>query len=204
MRTAKKALLLVDIQNDFMPGGPLAVPDGDRVVPVANDLIRSGAFDVIVATQDWHPPDHGSFASQHPGRKPGDEIELHGLVQTLWPDHCVQETRGAEFHPDLAADRIDRVFRKGTDREVDSYSGFFDNGKRHATGLGDELAARGVGEVHIVGLAMDVCVRATALDAAALGYDTRVHRAGVRAVNLHEGDEQRTGDELRRAGVQIV
>jgi nicotinamidase/pyrazinamidase len=199
-----KALILVDIQNDFMPGGPLAVPEGDQVVPVANRLIQSDDDQVIAATQDWHPADHGSFASQHPGKNPGDVIDLHGLQQTLWPDHCIQGTPGAEFHPDLDTGRIDHVFVKGADRDVDSYSGFFDNGKRHDTGLHDYLQRRGVNEVHIVGLATDVCVKATALHAAELGYDTIVHHAGIRAVNLQPGDGEKSIQEMRDAGVRFI
>lgn len=202
-RANRKALLLVDIQNDFMPGGPLAVPEGDQVVPVANRMMREGGFDIIAATQDWHPPEHGSFASQHPGKNPGDVIDLHGLEQTLWPDHCIQGSIGAEFHPDLDAARIDHVTLKGMDPEVDSYSGFFDNGKRHDTGLHGYLQEQGVGEVHIVGLALDVCVKATALHAAELGYTTVLHREGTRAVNLNPGDGDRALSEMRDAGVRI-
>ncbi|MHC4199536.1 MAG: bifunctional nicotinamidase/pyrazinamidase, partial [Planctomycetota bacterium] len=130
-----RALILVDLQNDFCPGGGLAVPEGDRVIPVANGLVP--AFDLVVATQDWHPADHGSFASNHEGKKPGDVIDLGGLEQILWPDHCVQGTPGAEFHPDLERGRIAEVFRKGTDPAVDSYSAFFDNARRRSTGLAD-------------------------------------------------------------------
>ena len=129
------ALLLVDPQNDFMPGGALAVPRGDEVVGTANRLMPR--YELVVATQDWHPADHGSFASCHPGKIPGDVVELAGVEQTLWPDHCVQGTPGASFHSSLHVDRIGRVVRKGTDPTVDSYSGFFDNARRHATGLAD-------------------------------------------------------------------
>ena len=130
------ALILVDIQNDFLPGGALPVPEGDAVIPIANRLQAGGRFDLIVATQDWHPADHGSFAANHPGHKVGEVIDLNGLPQILWPVHCVQETRGAAFADGLAMMDIEKVFTKGTDPTIDSYSGFFDNGQRKATGLG--------------------------------------------------------------------
>jgi nicotinamidase/pyrazinamidase len=198
----KKALILVDIQNDFLPGGALAVPDGDAVVPVANRAM--GLFDLVVATQDWHPADHGSFASQHAGRKPGDVIDLHGLQQVLWPDHCVVETRGAAFAPGLDTGRIHEVIRKGTDPNVDSYSGFFDNGHRHATGLADMLRRREIDELAIMGLATDYCVKFTALDARALGFKTRLILPGVRGVEIHAGDCRRAIDDMRTAGVEVV
>ena len=162
-----KALIIVDVQNDFCPGGALPVPEGDRVVEVIN-RIQPG-FDLVVATQDWHPADHGSFAANHPGRRPGEQIELAGLPQILWPVHCVQGTPGAELHPGLDRSRIARVFRKGTDPSVDSYSGFFDNGRRASTGLGEYLKDQGVTDVYVCGLATDYCVKATALDAVASG-----------------------------------
>jgi nicotinamidase/pyrazinamidase len=130
-----RALILVDLQNDFVSGGALAVPDGDAVVPVANRV--QSCFDLVVATQDWHPADHGSFAANHPGRRPGDVIELSGLAQILWPVHCVQHTPGAAFVPGLDMRRVARVFQKGTDPLIDSYSGFFDNGHRRSTGVGE-------------------------------------------------------------------
>ena len=136
------ALILIDLQNDFCPGGALAVPEGDRVIDVVNDLQKK--FDLVVATKDWHPADHGSFAANHPGKKPGDVIEMAGLAQILWPVHCVQETPGAELHPRLERSAIDCVFRKGEDPLTDSYSGFFDNGRRKSTGLGEYLKSRGV------------------------------------------------------------
>lgn len=197
-----KALLLIDIQHDFMPGGALPVPEGDRIVPVANRL--QPHFDLVVATQDWHPPDHGSFASQHPGHKPFDVVELNGLEQILWPDHCVQGTPGAELVPELDTSRIARVFRKGTDPGIDSYSGFFDNGHRKATGLADYLLDRGVDNVYLVGLAEDVCVLYTALDARRLGFQTRLVREGTRAVNANAGDGERAERRMVEAGVHLV
>ncbi len=197
-----RALIIVDLQYDFMPGGALAVADGDATVAVANRLMPH--FDLVVATQDFHPPGHGSFASQHAGTAPGEQIDLHGLPQTLWPDHCVQGTRGAELHEALECARVARVFPKGTDTAVDSYSGFFDNGKRKATGLGDYLKGEGVTEVFVMGLATDYCVKFTALDAAELGFATRVITDGCRAVNLQPGDGEAALAELREAGVLPV
>lgn len=197
-----KALLLIDIQHDFMPGGALPVPEGDRIVPVANRL--QSHFDLVIATQDWHPPGHTSFASQHPGHKPFDVVELDGLEQILWPDHCVQGTHGAELVPELDTSRIARVFRKGTDAEIDSYSGFFDNGHRKATGLGDYLLDRGVGKVYLAGLAEDVCVLYTALDARRLGFQVRLIREGTRAVNANPGDGDRAEQRMIEAGVHLV
>ncbi len=197
-----KALILVDLQNDFVPGGALPVPEGDQVVPVANRLMLR--FDLVVATQDWHPPNHGSFASQHLGRRVGDQIELNGLPQILWPDHCVQNTPGAAFVHSLNTARIAQVFRKGTDAGIDSYSGFFENGRRKATGLGGFLRQRGVTEVHIAGLATDYCVKFTALDARRLGFNTRLILEGVRGVELRPGDCQRALEEMARAGAGLV
>lgn len=196
------ALILVDIQNDFLPGGALEAPEGDAVVPVANRLMIR--FDLVAATQDWHPADHLSFASQHPGRQVGETIELDGLQQILWPDHCVQNTPGAEFPDGLDVDRIARVFRKGTDRRIDSYSGFFDNGRRNATGLGEFLKSKSVAAVHLVGLATDVCVKFTALDARSLGFETHLVLDGCRGVNLQPGDVDRAVEEMRSAGVHIT
>ncbi len=198
----KTALILVDLQNDFMPGGPLAVPDGDAVVPVANRLMPR--YPLVVATQDWHPADHASFASRHPGRKPGDVIRLGGLDQILWPDHCVQGSDGAAFHPDLDLAALTCVFKKGTDPNIDSYSGFFDNGHLKGTGLADYLKDAGVGRVVLVGLATDYCVKFTALDARRLGFETVIALDGCRAVELAEGDERAALDEMRAAGVTVA
>jgi len=197
-----RALILVDLQNDFMPGGPLGVDDGDAVVAVANALMPR--FDLVVATQDWHPAGHESFASAHPGRAPGEQINLHGLSQILWPDHCVQGTHGAAFVEPLERGAIDAVFRKGADPQVDSYSAFFDNGRRRDTGLTAWLRERRVGEVYVLGLATDYCVKWTALDAAKQGLSTRVVRDGVRAVNLEPEDGAKAQLEMADAGVQFV
>lgn len=197
-----KALIIVDVQNDFLPGGALAVPRGDEVIAVANRV--SPSFELVVATQDWHPPDHGSFADNHPGKEPGDIIELGGLKQILWPVHCVQSTPGAELASALDTARIARVFKKGTERDIDSYSGFFDNGRRKATGLGDHLKERGVRDVYMLGLATDYCVKFTALDAADLGFHTSLIADGCRAVELLEGDAARALKEMKHAGITIL
>jgi len=195
-------LIIVDVQRDFCPGGALPVPEGNQVVPVINRLMRR--FDRVVATQDWHPPGHLSFAANHPGKKPGDVILLGGLEQVLWPVHCVQHTPGADFHPELDRSRIHRVFQKGTDPEIDSYSGFFDNGRRRSTGLEQYLRGEGVEEVYICGLATDYCVRWTALDAVRLGFTTYVIEDACRGVNLRPGDVAAALDQMRQAGVQLI
>ena len=194
-----RALILVDLQYDFMPGGALAVSEGDEVVPVANCMIPK--FDLVVATQDWHPVDHGSFAAQHPGKQPGEFIELNGLTQILWPVHCVQGSHGAEFHKDLDLTHIDKIFPKGTDPEIDSYSGFFDNAHRKDTGLGDYLKERQVSDVYVLGLATDYCVKFTALDAAQLGFKTYLIGDGCRGVNLQPGDSAAAIKEMQAAGI---
>jgi nicotinamidase/pyrazinamidase len=197
-----RALILVDIQNDFCTGGALAVPHGETVVPVANHLMS--LVDVVVATQDWHPADHGSFAINHPGRKPFELAELGGLPQVLWPAHCVQHTGGARFHPDLDTRRIARVFPKGTDPGIDSYSGFFDNGRRKATGLGDWLKAQRVDDVLVCGLATDYCVKATAIDAVGLGFRTTLVKDACRGVGLASHDIPAALAAMRAAGVLIT
>ncbi len=196
------ALIVVDVQNDFVPGGSLAVTDGDAVVPVVNALMPG--FGLVVATQDWHPANHGSFATSHPGTGPGDIIQLDGVQQVLWPPHCVQGTSGASFHSALAVERFDRVVRKGTDEGIDSYSGFFDNGRLKATGLDALLRSEGVGAIFVCGLATDYCVKFTALDARDLGFTVRVVGDACRAVNLNEGDGLRALDEMRSAGCSVV
>ena len=196
------ALIVVDVQVDFLPGGALAVPNGHEVVAVANRLMPK--FDLVVATQDWHPADHGSFASQHPGKSPGDAIDLNGLDQILWPDHCVEGTPGAQFATGLERERIGKVFRKGTDREIDSYSGFFDNGHRKATGLGDYLKRMGAREVYILGLATDYCVKFTALDACGLAFTTHLVEDGCRGVELSPGDCAAAVEEMSTAGVSVI
>ncbi len=197
-----RALIIADIQNDFLPGGALAVPEGDAVVPVANKL--QAAFPLIVAAQDWHPRNHGSFAANHPGKKPYDQIDLNGLPQTLWPVHCVQNTPGAAFSKRLKQDRVARIFQKGTDPGIDSYSGLFDNGHRKSTGMGEWLKQQGASEVFVCGLATDYCVKFTALDAVQLGFRTFVIEDASRGINLRPHDVSDAIEEIKRAGVEIV
>jgi len=197
-----KALILVDIQNDFLPGGALAVPRGDEVVPAANRL--EAKFPLVVATQDWHPPDHGSFAANHPGKQAFEEVELNGLPQTLWPVHCVRNTPGADLARGLKRDRIVRVFKKGTEPGIDSYSGFFDNGHRRATGLGEWLKSKKVDEVFVCGLATDYCVKFTVLDAVGLGFKTHLIEDASRGVNLRPGDVADAIEKMKSAGVEVV
>lgn len=196
------ALILVDLQYDFMPGGALAVPEGDAVVPLANQL--AAQFDTVVASQDWHPPDHRSFASQHPGKKPGDVIDLEGLEQHLWPDHCVQNTHGAELHKDLDQSKIERVFQKGVDPSVDSYSTFFDNAHRRATGLGDYLKGKGVTRVFLMGLATDYCVKFSALDARELGFQVTVIGDGCRGIDVKAGDAEDAIRQMLAKGATLM
>jgi nicotinamidase/pyrazinamidase len=197
-----KALILVDIQNDFVSGGALAVPEGDRIIPLSNRLQKD--FDLIVATRDWHPTNHGSFASNHTGTKPGDIVELNGLQQILWPDHCIQNTRGSEFAPALNTSRIAKVFYKGTDPGIDSYSTFFDNAQRKSTGLENFLKGKGVKGIYIAGLATDYCVKYSALDAIRLGFGTTVIIDACRGVNLKPDDSDKAVEEMKQAGVRIV
>jgi nicotinamidase/pyrazinamidase len=197
-----RALILVDIQNDFLPGGALAVRDGDAIIPVVNQL--QPHFDLVVATQDWHPVDHGSFAANHPGQAIGSQIDLHGLRQILWPVHCVQETEGAQFSTALQLAPDTPVFPKGTDPAIDSYSGFFDNGKRKATGLGDFLQKQGVDSVYVCGLATDYCVRYTAEDAHELGFETYVITDATAGVNLQAGDVGRALQAMAQRGIHLI
>lgn len=169
-----KALLLIDIQNGFCPGGNLPVADGDKIVPIANALIDNGGYDLIVASQDWHPANHGSFASQHPGRQPFEMDELSGKPQVMWPDHCVQETPDADFHPDLNTQAFDYVQQKGENPAIDSYSAFRDNDQSATTGLADYLSRQGVTVLDICGLATDYCVSFSALDAREMLPDVKV------------------------------
>lgn len=196
------ALLLVDIQNDFLPAGPLAVPDGDQVIPVANALMPK--FELVVATKDWHPQNHCSFAANHEARAVGDIIEHDGLQQILWPVHCVQNTPGADFPASLHKNRIHHVVCKGIDRDIDSYSGFFDNGRRQSTGLGDFLKSNNVERLYVMGLATDYCVKYTALDAQSLGFETILIKDGCRGVEINEGDIAAALMEMKLAGVHVA
>jgi nicotinamidase/pyrazinamidase len=203
------ALVVIDLQPDFMPGGPLAVAEGDRIAEPVGRL--AARFGTVVATQDFHPVGHVSFASSHPGRQPFDKIALYGGEQTLWPDHCVAATPGAALHPALPDSAVTLILRKGTRRSIDSYSGFQENpgpdGRRSSTGLGAWLRARGVGRVFVVGLARDYCVRATALDAAAEGFESWVLDDLTRAVapeRAAEVDRDFEAGGVRRATSEML
>lgn len=177
------ALIIVDMQNDFVPGGNLALNKGDEIIPLVNELQYYDKFDLIVATQDWHPKEHKSFAANHSGKNIFEQINLNGLEQTLWPIHCVQSTFGAEFVSSLDMKKVEAIFRKGMDAEIDSYSGFFDNGKRKSTGLDSYLKGNNVTEVFVVGLAGDFCVYFTANDALELGFNTSIITTCTRSID---------------------
>jgi nicotinamidase/pyrazinamidase len=199
---AVDALVVVDLQNDFMPFGALPVSGGDEVVGVANVLMPT--FELVVATQDWHPADHGSFASNHEGAQSGEIVELGGVEQLLWPDHCVQHTPGAAFHSGLDIAHVDVVVHKGIDAGIDSYSAFFDNAHKRATGLQAVLEEAGAERVTLMGLATDYCVKYSVLDARALGIETRVVEDGCRGVEIERGDSKRAFDEMREVGAAIL
>lgn len=195
-----KALIIVDIQNDFLPGGSLAVNDGDKIIPTINQLQNN--YELVVATQDWHPAGHLSFASQHPGKHVFEIIDLHGLQQTLWPDHCVQETAGAAFADPLNTSKIEAIFRKGMNRHIDSYSGFYDNGKLKSTGLADYLKGRHVDGVDVCGLAADYCVYFTAMDALELGFATAIIEHATRAIDHNRFEQLKTVFTAKGGSIQ--
>jgi nicotinamidase/pyrazinamidase len=198
----KKALILVDLQNDFCQGGNLAVPDGDAVIALANQL--QAHFDLVVATKDWHPVDHASFAANQPGKKIGEIIKLQEIEQILWPIHCEQHSKGAEFHPQLDTTRINHIVYKGTDRFIDSYSAFFDNGHLQSTGLADYLLKAEVTDVYIMGLATDYCVKYTCLDARQCNFTVYLIKDACRGVELNPGDIANALQEMQAAGVKLV
>lgn len=197
-----KALILVDLQNDFCQGGSLAVPDGDAVVPVANRL--QPFFDCVIATKDWHPKDHVSFVSNHPGSKVGDIVQADSITQIVWPDHCIQESQGSQFHPQLNTDRIDQVIYKGTDKNIDSYSAFFDNAHLRTTGLANYLNEKGITEIYIMGLATEYCVNYSCRDSVRLGFKTHVIQDGCRGVELKKGDIDQAVAEMKAEGVDLI
>jgi nicotinamidase/pyrazinamidase len=200
----KTALLIVDVQNGFCPGGNLPVPAGGEVVPVINRLTADGGYDLIVASQDWHPEGHGSFASSHPGKSAFEIGELSGQPQMMWPDHCVQGTPDADFHPDLDLSKVDLVQQKGMDPDIDSYSAFRDNAADKATGLADYLTSQGVTELDICGLATEYCVKFSALDAKAMlpGVNIRFLEAASRGISPK--DIAAAIEEMRAARVDVV
>lgn len=202
---SQQALLLVDLQNDFCVGGSLAVPEGSQTVKVANQLIAlfQSQGRKIIATQDWHPADHGSFASVQ-NTTPFQQGTLAGLTQTWWPDHCIQQSPGAEFHPQLDIAAASLITQKGCQQEIDSYSAFFDNGHRHNTGLDEWLRQHHVSSLVIMGLATDYCVKYTVLDALTLGYHVIVITEGCRGVNLQPSDSEQALQEMAKAGARLM
>jgi nicotinamidase/pyrazinamidase len=195
-----KTLVLVDVQNDFMQGGPLEVPGGNLIIPVINSCLCY--FDLVVATQDWHPKNHKSFASDHLNKKPFDRIILNGIHQTLWPDHCIQGTKGAALHKDIQSDLIAAIFRKGMDPDVDSYSGFYDNNHQLSTGLSGYLKEKGVSEIHICGLAADICVYYSILDAVQEGFSATLIEDASRPLYPEKFDDIKC--EIAKHGVHII
>lgn len=198
---AHDVLLVIDVQNDFCPGGRLPVAGGDLIIPVAQAI--APRFEHVILTQDWHPPDHRSFASAHPGKKPYDSIEMPYGAQTLWPDHCVQGTQGADFHSALQLTRAELILRKGFRRDIDSYSAFFENDRTTATGLAGYLRERGLTRVFLCGLAYDFCVGFSALEARRLGFETMVIRDACRAIDLN-GSVAHMETEFLRTGVRVL
>lgn len=201
----KRALLIVDVQNDFLPTGSLPVPQGDEVIVVANALMRRGAayYDLIVATKDFHPEEHGSFADVH-GLHPGDLIDLFGIQQILWPRHCVENSYGAQLPTSLDSHFIDKIVYKGTNPQIDSYSAFFDNKRKQDTGLHKIFQKAGIAALDVMGLATDYCVLYSVVDALSLGYDITVYAAGCRGIDKVEGDSRRAFDIMKRLGVKVV
>ena len=196
-----KALLIVDLQNDFCPGGALEVPNGDVIVPTVNELIET--FDTIIQTQDWHPADHKSFASVHDGKEPYDTIELDYGEQVLWPDHCVQGSKGAEFHPKLNTLKTQVIIRKGFRRDIDSYSTFYENDQETVTGLAGYLRARGITDLYTVGLATDFCVKWSVLDGIDEGFQMHIVEDAVKGIDLN-GSLDQAWKEMKQKGVHIV
>ena len=197
-----KALLIVDVQHDFLPNGALGVQEGDQIIPIINRLQEK--FDFIVATQDWHPADHGSFASNYEGKDPGDFVQLGNVEQVLWPVHCVQDTHGAAFPATLDRSRWKKIIQKGTNAFVDSYSGFYDNDRRGNTGLAQYLRDHGVEEVFVTGVATDYCVKYTVMDAIKEGFEATLVKDATKAVNLFPQDYDNAVKEMIKAGAEVV
>lgn len=196
-----KALLIVDVQNDFCPGGALGVPDGDSIIPAINKLSES--FDHVIQTQDWHPGGHSSFASSHAGKKPYDTIEMPYGEQVLWPDHCIQGSKGAEFHPKLNTTQSELIIRKGFRKEIDSYSAFYENDDNTQTGLTGYLHDRGINELYVVGLATDFCVKWSVIDGCKEGFSVSVVQDAVKGIDI-DGSVEQAWKEMKEAGAQIT
>ncbi|SDT08301.1 nicotinamidase/pyrazinamidase [Pseudomonas sp. Z003-0.4C(8344-21)] len=199
--SSRTALLVIDVQNDFVPGGQLPVPEGDLVVPLINRLARQ--FSQVIIAQDWHPSGHASFACRHPGKQPFDSVQLPYGEQTLWPEHCVQGTAGAEFHPQLDLPHAQLIIRKGCNPDIDSYSAFLEADRYTTTGLSGYLKERGIDTVYMVGLALDFCVMFSALDARAAGFNAYVVLDACRAIDLN-GSLQSALEKMQSAGVELI
>ncbi|MCF7790571.1 MAG: bifunctional nicotinamidase/pyrazinamidase [Victivallales bacterium] len=197
-----KALILVDIQNDFMPGGNLAVPEGDKIVPIINELMDK--FDLVIAAMDWHPRGHKSFASSHYGKKPGDVIELNGCRQILWPEHCIQNTIGSQIHNDIVTKKITKIIYKGTNINIDSYSAFLENDKKHTTGLDIYLKNNRIRDIYIAGLATDYCVKYTAIDGSEAGFNVFLIKEACRGVELNNGDITKAVNEMSKYDIKFI
>lgn len=195
-----KALVIIDMQNDFIPGGSLAVTDGETIIPIINKLQEK--FELVLATQDWHPRDHSSFAKNHPGKKEFENIQINKLEQTLWPVHCVQNSFGAEFHTDLNTQKFEAIFRKGTNKEMDSYSGFFDNAHLKSTGLAGYLEDKGVSTLYFCGLAADYCVYYSIMDALNEGFEAILIEDATKAISEEKFIEAKK--EILQAGGSII
>lgn len=200
----RSALIIVDVQNDFCKGGALEVKNGNDVIPVINDLVKSNKFDFVVATQDWHPKNHKSFASNHKNKNEYDVIKINGITQVLWPAHCVQRRKGSRFHKELELGKNYKVFKKGTNSEIDSYSGFYDNDHKSSTGLAEYLKKKNISEVYVTGLATDYCVKFTALDSVKEGFKTFVIKDTVRGVNIKKDDSKKAFAEMKLSGVKVI
>jgi nicotinamidase/pyrazinamidase len=202
MKDIGKALIVIDVQNDFCPGGNLAVNDGDKVVPVINSVMNK--FDIIIGTQDWHPQSHVSFASNHKGKNVYDQIDVDGIIQTLWPDHCVQGTCGADFHKDINNNKFNCVIRKGANPKIDSYSAFVENDKKSETGLHGYLNALKVKAICLCGLATDYCVYYSAMDAVKYGFITSVLINACKGINVPEGSIDKCIKDMKGAGIKVI
>ncbi len=196
------ALIVIDVQNDFCPGGRLAIKDGDKVIPIINDI--SCKFHKIIATQDWHPQSHISFAKNHPGKNPNDVVEINGIKQVLWPEHCVMGTRGADFHSDLSTIKFNLILRKGTNPKIDSYSAFTENDKKTITGLEGYLRGLGISRPFFCGLATDYCVFCSAMDATRLGFESSVIIDACRGVDVPENNVKKSIDTMQENGINII
>lgn len=197
-----KILLVVDMQNDFMPGGALGVREGNEIIPIINKAINK--FPLVLATQDWHPRDHVSFAANHPGKKVGEIIDVEGIPQILWPVHCVRQTHGAELVAGLHKEPIASIFYKGTDKWIDSYSAFFDNARKKATGLEEYLRSRNIHDIYIAGVATDYCVLYSAIDALDLGFSVKIIQDACRGINLKPDDVKEAIQAMEQKGAKII